>query len=169
MRLLFSKNNKIMSYLIRWGAESDSSHFAVEFDDAVILQSNILKGVNLVSSNEFYKHNEIVHKIEFKFDLDTEESIWQPLVKRLASKSKYDYKLLLYWSLQVLKHRIFGTPYPSSPKWDDAKKYMCIEIAIELPDEIFGGQKPTAISFMSPENLFHLIVDLTKNSKARVA
>lgn len=169
MNLLWTKNNKIGSKLIQWGTEGDCSHFAVEFDDCVVLQSNMLQGVNLVSSNEFYKHNEVMHSINFKLELECEESVWKPLVKRLAAKTEYDKKAMAYWALQVIKHRITGCEYPNNNKWDDAKKFMCIELALELPDFIFGDdKKPKSLAFVTPINLFHIIDSRTQNSPYRV-
>jgi len=167
MRILFSKNNRIGSKLIRWGSESDSSHFAVEFDGCVILQSNIANGVNLTSTNEFLKHNEIVHEVVFNIPTAMEEEIWQPLIKRLPGVVQYDYSGLLYWAWVVAKHRLFNTPIPDVNKWGDPKKYMCVEVASELPDWVFGNKKPTSLEFVSPEKLFHLIDERTKDADIR--
>lgn len=167
MRLLFTKNNKIGSKLIRWGTEGDCSHFSVEFDGTVILQSIMDGGVGITSTDHFLKHNDIVHELKFDLPLQDEEAIWKPLVKKLVGNSSWDFKAGLYWALQVIKHRITGSEYPKNNKWDDAKKYMCVEVAKELPDFIFGGDKPS-LDFVSPQTLFHIIDAKTANLPFRV-
>lgn len=163
MRILFTKNNKIGSRLIRWGTEGDCSHFSVEFDGCVIMQSNFEFGVNITSSNEFFKHNEIVHELKFDLSLEQEDEVWQALCKTIAGKVEYDYAAMAYWALMVFKHRIFGSEYPKTNKWNDAKKFMCVELSLALPDFIFGNDKPADIDFVSPQTLFHIIDAKTEN------
>lgn len=167
VRLLWTKNHKIGSYLIRWGTQGDCSHFAVEFDDCIIMQSTMLQGVTVVSTNEFMKHNEIVHQISFNTSVDKEELVWVPMVKRFAGKTSYDFKAMAYWAFCVLKQRLFGDTIPVTNKMGDPDKFMCIEVAGELPDWVFGGQKPMHLDITSPEMLFHLIDEGTKNADIR--
>lgn len=168
MRLLFTKNHNVGSKLIMWGTEGDCSHFAAEFDECLVLQSNMLQGVNLTSTNEFMNHNEIVHELKFELPLDMEEAVYQPLVKRLAGKTEYDRKAMCYWALCVINHRITGAPIPEVNKWGDPKKFMCIEVAEQLPDFLFGNYRPDNLKFTSPTTLFHIIDERTKDSPYRV-
>lgn len=167
MRLLWTKNNLCGSKLIMWGTEGDCSHFAVEFDDTVILQSNMAQGVNLTSKNEFLKHNEIVHAINFKVSDAHEEMVWKPLVRRLAGNVEYDKSAMAYWAWCVIKHRIFGAPIPLINQWGDPKKFMCIELAKELPDWVFNNLKPEQLEMTSPTALFHIIDERTRDADIR--
>ena len=167
MRLLFTKNNKIGSRLIMWGTEGDCSHFAVEFDDCVVLQSTMHQGVSLTSKNEFIKKNEIVHEIKFNTTLENEELVWKPLVKRLAGNVEYDFPALVYWCWCIIKHRIFGSPIPLINKWGDPRKFMCIELSSELPDWIFNNLKPEHLDIISPTALFNIIDERTRDADIR--
>lgn len=157
MRLLFSKNNKIGSYLIRWGTEGDCSHFAVEFDDCFVLQSNMKQGVNALSSNEFFQHNELVHSIQYNLTLEQEEQIYKVMIKKLAGKVSWDFMAALFWMKEIIKHRIFDSPIPKVNAWGDPNRMMCIELASQLPDWIFAGNKPESLDLMSPQTLFHVL------------
>jgi len=157
LRLLFSKNNKIGSYLIRWGTEGDCSHFAVEFDDCFVFQSNMKQGVNAISSQDFFAHNELVHSIKYNVSLELEEQIWKILSKKLVGKTKWDIMAGLFWAKEVIMHRITGREMAKINAWGDPNKMMCIELAAELPDWLFAGQKPERLDLMSPMNLFRLL------------
>ena len=163
MTLLWSKNSKIGSHLIRLGTEGDCSHFAVCFDDVVVLQSNMHQGVNLTSLNEFKKHNTIVHEIRLNLPLELEEAIWKPLVRRLAGNYSYDFKAVIYWTYEIIKRRLLGTTLPTSNRWSESNKYLCVEIASELPGFLFGNEKIEGLDIISPEALFR-IIDLKTNS-----
>lgn len=167
MKLYWTKNSKIGSVLIRWGTEGDCSHFAVCFDDCVVLQATMNQGVHLTSLNEFLAKNEVVHMLEFNLPLEMEESTWKPLVRRLAGIYEYDFKAFLYWTLMVIRHRIFGSLIPKTNLWGQAKKYMCVEVASELPDFLFGGEKIEGLDIMSPQTLFHVIDAKTQSSEYR--
>ena len=167
MRLLWTKNRLCGSKLIMWGTEGDCSHFAVEFDDCVVLQSNIAQGVNLTSKNEFLKHNEIVHEIRFNTSLENEEKVWKPLVNRLAGNIEYDKRAMAYWAWCVIKHRIFGTQIPIINKCGDPRKFMCIELVSELPDWVFNNLKPEHLAMTSPTALFNIIDERTRDADIR--
>jgi hypothetical protein len=162
MRLLWSKNNKIGSYLIRWGTEGECSHFAVEFDDCFVLQSNMKQGVNALSSNEFFRDNDLVYSINYDLTLEQEEQVWKVLVKKLAGKTSWDFMAALFWLKEIIMHRITGRPIAKINSWGDPNKMMCIELAVELPDWIFAGYKIENIDLMSPQNLFDVLDSINK-------
>jgi hypothetical protein len=152
------KNNKIGSKLIRWGTSGKASHFAVEFDKKVILESTMLSGVRLNTSFEFKKHNDIVYSLEITCSLEQEEEIYQAMIKGIVDKYRYDYAAILYFTYRVFLKKIFNKPIPEENKYDDVHAYMCIEIAKEFPDFVFGNaKKPKSLAMFSPDNLYWLL------------
>jgi len=134
MKLLWTKSNKIGSKLIRWGTNSESSHFCVLFDDkpggyGIVFHSQFT-GVNIKWFGEFQRSNTIVKCLSPKLKIN-EEALYQILVSNYYGKP-YDNLAFLYWTLSVLAHKVFGTDFPTHNQWGDREAFLCTEIGQDL-------------------------------------
>lgn len=140
MILLFTTQNKIGSRLIRWGTESDCSHFAVCFDigdkSGIVFQSQLQSGVTISPWPDFIKHHKIVHALAPVAPVD-EEAVYQAMVKMFYGQ-KYDWMAFTYFSLCVLRRKITGQALPTRNVWGNDRSFLCTEIASALRGKGLG-------------------------------
>jgi hypothetical protein len=140
MIFIFTTSNKIGSRLIRWGLNSDVSHFAIaetNVYDAFVLDSTLEENVSVKKLNDFQRSHQIVYAFESNtLDFKTSQSLFTKVYSELKNK-KYDYKGIAWLGLTVLFcKKLFGRPLPKSNQWADTDDFFCSEIANILKKEL---------------------------------
>lgn len=138
-----------LSRLIRWAYKEPVSHFAICFDEKVVMHSN-LKGVHIEWLETFKKHSEIVLQIKIKdSDLLLEERVYQLAIKH--DQRSYDIKALAYMCYRVGLNLSFGIPIPKRNKWGDSNSDLCTELA----DCLFPiADLPSGLDTITPYQLY---------------
>ena len=169
MKYLFVKSDKIGSKIIRWGLKSQSSHFAVCFDEdmgpgcGIVFHSYGSKGTHLLWLSDFLQTYQVVYAVE-PFE-PTEESVYRAILSQDRGQG-YDFKALLWWAWRGFLARFFGIPIPSSNSWQQNGYALCTKLA-EGPLKL-SGMDLTGIDFemISPDALYKKMIDsgqFTKN------
>lgn len=151
MKIIATKNNSILSKLIRWGLNEEASHIAFVFDnDTWLFQSNLLGVIPRLYPN-FIKRTKtiIIDSIEYKMPLEDEEIIFQGLVKNL-SESEYDYGGFLYFSWRVILYKFLKIKIPAINKWGKSNMYLCNELIEHLPTSLTGLPKGFKLDMTTP-------------------
>lgn len=151
MRILWSKNNLPLSWLIRWGTGEASSHLAIELDDRIIFHSN-LAGVHIRFSENFKKENTIVHDLSLDLTADEEEEVYYKAISQKEGKF-YDFCGFLYIAYRILIFRFFGDPLPERNPFQKDSAFMCHELITCLPDRIVNRLNIVDISMTTPERV----------------
>ena len=135
MRLLWVAADSVGSKLVRWGLDSDCSHFAICFDEdsdgGGIVFHSYGKGTQLEWLEEFRKHYYIVHCMEpeEELSLEAEEKVYKEIL-RGESGRVFDYAGIIYFGLVALWNKITGSKkLPSSNKWQKKNMRLCTGIA----------------------------------------
>jgi hypothetical protein len=133
LKLLWVKANKPGSQVIRWGLDSDCSHFAICFDEGDGLDGIVFhsygKGTQLEWMKDFLKKYEIVHALEYRqaMDLETEEAAYKAILDEEANRD-YDYPAMGWWAWRALLKKIFNIPISKTNNWQSARKRLCTGI-----------------------------------------
>lgn len=144
MRIAFSRNDKMIgSWLIRWGIGEDFfslapvSHFIVIFDEKLVFESNLERGVHISDLAHFRSKNTIVCSFRLKQELklQEEEAIYQALLKSVVGKS-YDLSALLYLGWRVFLKKFFKKPLPENNKFNWNDQFFCVETVCALNKEL---------------------------------
>lgn len=145
MKLAFSKNPRLIgSLLIQWGMAdgffelAPVSHFIVIFDEKLVFESNLSKGVHVCSLRDFLDgHNEIAYSFRLKNDLtlEQEEAIYQSVVKQCVGKS-YDLSALFYLGWRVFLKKFFNKPIPEDNEWNWNEQFFCVETILPICEAI---------------------------------
>lgn len=153
MKLIWTKNNMPLSKLIRWGLREKSSHFAVVFDNSLVLHSH-LSGVRLRWFNTFKEEVDIVYEIDFSgWKLEEEEDVFVRFMNNFEGKP-YDWRALLFLIWRGFLFRFFGKEFPNKNRWQKMSDFLCTRIAQILPERLVGSLE---LEMTSPDNLYHVI------------
>lgn len=161
MRLIWTKSDLILSKFIRWGLNTDCSHFAIVFDSpagGLMFESNLL-GTHPKFYRSALKHMEVVHEIELDIPLDVEDKIWDSVIDKYDDKS-YDYGAFFYFCWRALLKKLFKIPFPSKNKWAKNDSYLCDELYQVMENYVKDLKIDLAIT--PPHDLYELLKD-TKN------
>lgn len=161
MILVWTKNNKVGSRLIRWGTDSDTSHFSIVFADHIVLEAKSpVVGLDWLGS--FVKRQQIVHMLAPKipFTLDEEFEIIEPIINDVIGKP-YDYKGLIYLGWRVALKKAFKIPLPAYNKWNNKRQYFCVELS-EAAKEVFITYfnvdfENVAFDLLTPSALYNIL------------
>jgi hypothetical protein len=129
MKLLFCYSGKVGSKLIRWTTREPVSHVAIEFDNGLILHSQLLTGVGLDWSSNFRAHHSIPFEMQMGI-IDPEEANWtfSDLLTKYVGR-KYDIRAFVYLGIRLLGLRLLGLPLPAGNPGDVGRNYLCTELA----------------------------------------
>lgn len=141
-----------LSRLIRWAFDTDCSHFAVCFDNKLVIHSDLL-GVKLAWWNSFEKSHTIVHCLEFDLGLDKEELIYRSIMDNFDGDG-YDFSAFLYFAYRAILWKIFTEPMPKVNPWNDKNKFLCTEVFQFLPEWVVKRDKGADLSMTTPHDLF---------------
>lgn len=132
MKFLWTTSDKIGAKLIRWGLDSDCSHFAICFDEDIggIVFHSQGKGAKLEWLSEFLKNNTVVHALCFKtpLTLQDEEDIYRRLVNSYSS-DRYDYPAIGWWAWRAFLKKAFNIPIGSHNRWQQRGMSLCTNLA----------------------------------------
>ncbi len=137
MRLLWTTSNGVGARLIRWGLNTDCSHFAICFDEdedgkGFVFHSHF-NGAKPVWMAEFLKKNRIVHCLKFRNPpaLEKEEQLWKSIVSEFYGQP-YDYRALAFWAWRAILYRVTGNGFPERNYWGVKGHNLCTAIALGL-------------------------------------
>lgn len=147
MKIIFTKNNYPLSYLIRAITGESVSHLAVVFDDVFLVELNLF-GVSMHYFNKFKKKQKIVHEVDIPLDIEKEDKIWRAMIE-VYGLYKYDTMFLLYSAFCVIVRRLFKKEIKKKVL-DDSDKALCYELIILL-------QNNFKFNFGIEENKKHLL------------
>ena len=162
MKLLFVTSNKIGSRLIRWGLNSDCSHFAVCFDEQArgsgIIFHSILTGCFLEWFMAFKKTHQIIHALSFKenLSLKDEEEIYRGMLSEYADHG-YDRWAFAYWCYNIIKQKLFGHKcrLPDKNAWQRSGYSLCTQLASGVPwIKRWAFGKGIDLEMISPHDLY---------------
>lgn len=119
------KSKTVAGHLICWGLREPISHFALEFNGAVILHSNFF-GVHAESRASLFKISNVICSKEIPLTFQEESELLCSIMSKYYG-AKYDWK----WFFSLVKHaflsRFFGRPIPSEIKSKSRDKFLCTE------------------------------------------
>lgn len=158
MTLVFCTTDKPLSKLIRWITGEPASHFAMVFDDRLVISASIL-GVDLRWWSNFRWENRIVSCLVPKdLSLDSEEEHYQNMIADVEDEG-YDYRGLLYMLLVGVSHKILGTRVPKNNPWRTPGRVWCTGIAARF------GLKENESEIISAWGLKKLLLETGKYSE----
>ena len=134
MRLLWTRSKLPAGPLICWGLEEPVSHFAVEFFDTMILQSNFF-GVNLVHKKDFDHFSIEVYAKRLDIDFTGEAALLALILQNYYGKA-YDWKWFFNMVWSALKFKITRKK-DDSIIWRSRDKFLCTEV-VEFLEPVLG-------------------------------
>jgi len=177
MILLWSTSDKLGARLIRWGRDTDCSHFAVLFDKLpscgnIVAESRMDSGVDIDPLGDFKDRNRIVHALEYTpiGTGESEEEAYQMFIKKMEHRA-YDKKAVLWLAMTSLLRKLkISNPY-SENKWGDAEDVYCQEV-ITCFGEIFARDgvlfTPRDIEMLDPHQAYAMLVTCPQFRKIEV-
>jgi len=129
MKIIFTKNNYPLSFIIRAVTGEKASHVAIVFDDIFLVQINLF-GVSMQYFDKFKKHQKIVHEISIPLSLEKEDEIWRAMIT-MAGLYSYDIPFLIYSAFSVIVKRIFNKEIKKKIL-DSNNKSLCYDLLILL-------------------------------------
>lgn len=154
MRLLFTKNNMPLSWLIRWGLDEPVSHVSFVFDEKLVFHSQLF-GVHLAWFDTFKKSQTIVYELDISGSLEYEESVYLSLLGQVDGRP-YDYKAFCYFMWRGLLKKVFGIPMPKTSIHNDKRAFLCTELAFVILKLLKLDEKEIDLSVTSPFQLFQI-------------
>ena len=146
----------ILSRLIRWMTGEPVSHFAMVFDDKLVVHSNLF-GVHLEWYKSFKSHHEIVLRLNKDMSLEEEESIYQSILDAYDGYG-YDFSGLLFFGYRLILKMFLGTPMPIKNEWGSDRKFLCTELFVKLPPSIIGEGNFSG-GMITPYYIFKIVSD----------
>lgn len=135
MRLLWTKSTLPAGPLICWGLEEPVSHFAIEFFDSIILQSNFF-GVHVLHKKDFDKHSIEVYAKRLDMDF-TGEAVLLATIMQKYYGAKYDWKWFFNMCFNVVKKKLFRIKHNDEIRWRSRDKFLCTEV-VEFMEPFLG-------------------------------
>jgi hypothetical protein len=147
--LLFTRNGKIGSRVIRWVADEDVSHVAIRIADTVFEAR--FSGVALSTFSEFITHHDIVHTVYIDCDLDTARN---RLLRHMATKrGYYDYPAFIMLGLLLIWKRLTKSSAPIARNpWQKPWMDMCTELATYMLGMPTNGT-------LTPGQLYQVVIE----------
>lgn len=154
MKLLWTKSNLPLGRLIRWSLNEPVSHFAFVFDKSLVIHSDLL-GIQIKGLHAFSSSHEIILTLPYNCSPLQEEALYYDIVNRFDD-TPYDYQAFTYFAWRAVMFKMFGTPLPTTSKYNDGKAYLCTEMAGLLP----GWTNELSLSITSPYKLYQYCKNL---------
>lgn len=160
MKLLWTKNNTIVSKVIRGGFGDPCSHFAIElYKGQIVFQSNFF-GCDFQASKTFREKHVVVFELEYPMSQEREDEIFDSVVKLMIGNG-YDFKALTYFFWRAVLYKSLGTSMPITNAWASKNKDICVEVANVMPDDIVPiSIKTQDLSMRRPFQLYRMIKEL---------
>jgi hypothetical protein len=135
VKILFTRSNNLLSYLICRLTREPVSHCAIQVGDHVI--HSTLEGTKIEHIDTFSTHRAIVCSVKLDVDLNGE----------VAHHKSYDYLGLLYLGLRYFARDYLGIRLPKYNLWQITGMYTCVEF---VSRELVGKE----YSMMTPYQLY---------------
>ena len=129
MKMVWTKSNNPMDWLILLITGEDCAHFALVFKSSgceVVFETNLL-GAHPSFYNTWAKTHNIIHEKEVPLTHDQERELWVKWVNQFDG-TPYDFLGVLYVGLMTLRQRWFGIPKPATNRWRNPNCFYCDEI-----------------------------------------
>jgi len=157
VKLIWSRSNTILSFLIRHGMGTDCSHFALVFDDFLVIHSD-LRGVHLTSYERFLasKNTRVMHEIRMDLSGEVEEDLYRSMIA--LDGKPYDFGAGLYWMWRCFLYRFFSRRFPQrNPLAGDG--FLCTEMVMALPRWVLGlsDEEKGRIAIMTPHEVWEMV------------
>lgn len=155
MRLIWTKSNMVLSRLIRWGLDTDCSHFAIVFNSPA---GGLMFESNLIGTHpSFYKNSskkfELVHSIDLNIPAELENMVWDKIVDKYDGKG-YDFGAFAYFIWRGILKKFLNISMPDKNRWATENAFLCVECGNVL--EEFGIVLPLGIdtAIASPHEVY---------------
>lgn len=164
MKLVWTKSNLILSVLIRWGLNTDCSHFAIVFespDGGLMFESNLL-GTHPKFFKTAQKHMTVVHEIDMPVSVEVEDHVWDIVVDDYDDRD-YNFKAFFYFCWRAFLNKVFKIPFPAQTKWSNPNNELCIQIFKALIDAGVLPDLGLDLAIASPHELYLKITEYLQN------
>ena len=152
MRLYFTKSQKPLSRLIRWGLNEPCSHFAIGFSDRLLFQSNLL-GTGIEWLPRFLNEQTVVYEIVIPMDEDVQDRIYDRIMP-IWDGWPYDWKAFLFLGWRAALKKFFGRPFPAKNPWQDKKAYLCVGLVRALDTDEVPDWLRVAVRNVGDDSVF---------------
>lgn len=163
MKLLWVAADKIGSRLIRWGLDSDCSHFAVCFDEGDALGTvskgivfhSYGKGTQLSWLKTFLRHYTVVHALEPVATLsrEQEEAVYAAVLEAEDDRA-YDYPGLLWFAWRGVLFKLFGWAVGGVNRWQRREWRLCTGVAPTVLKALGVDLKVSDPEMVPPHDLY---------------
>lgn len=137
MRILFTKNNTVVSKWIRSVLNEPVSHIAFEFTHLeTVVHANFF-GTKPEFIQEFEQNSTIVFSKDFDIGLVREVEIYRAYMKANCLRT-FDFGGIIYRGIRTLLKRWFRIPIGSRNLWADKDMDYCVEAALRLGVDVTG-------------------------------
>jgi hypothetical protein len=143
---LFSKNQKIGSYIIRLGSylvndydfdfNNIPSHVAVLVDDTYVIESVMSGGVRIIPYNHWLEHNTQIMKLSANSIIECPRD----LMFEMWGKP-YDKVGILRFAIDIVVSKLFKLPMPDKNEWEQEDAFFCTEFASRIYDGDTGSTR----------------------------
>lgn len=167
MKLLWVAADKAGSRLIRWGLDSDCSHFAVCFDEGEhgdpssgIAFHSYAHGTQVLMLRDFLKAYTVVHALEPNraLTLADEEAVYQAILQAESGR-RYDYPALLWFAWRGLLAKIGWRRVDGVNRWQDPQARLCTGIAPSVFNALGVRFPGVDAELLPPHELYRLACD----------
>jgi hypothetical protein len=130
MSLLWYKNNKPGSKLIRWGLEEEASHFAMGFfindqQTSGVIVHQKFEGFDIDWYPYYAKHNKLVYGLTPKDTSITDQrSIFHKACEEFSGLD-YERTGFIYFGWRAALRKFFGKPLPDRNTWGGRRDILC--------------------------------------------
>lgn len=170
MKLLWVTSNRMGSKLIRWGLDTDCSHFAICFDEGEVEDpySDVAQGIAFHSYGhgtqlewlgDFLCRYYVVHALETvePLSLQKEEAVYKAILKEESSRA-YDYCALAWFAWRTVLYKVLGWELAGVNRWQAREARLCTGIAPAVLKAL-GFQLATPdVELMRPHDLMNAVL-----------
>jgi len=147
--IIFSKNKKIGSWLIRLGTTFLSknplnrvpSHVAILIANRWVFESVVVSGVRVVPIKTWLEQNELIASISWG---EVKYSKLKYELKASLGK-KYDYLGLIYFSWRIFLYICLNISFPKRNAGHNPHKYFCSEVVGKITKQDYSLKAPVQI------------------------
>lgn len=172
MKLLWVSAPKLGSKAIRWGLDSDCSHFAVSFNESEVREfafgdnygivfHSYGKGTQIEWLKTFLEKYEVRHALEPAIDLSiySEEEVFEAVLESEA-KRPYDYRGMAWFAWRALLYKALSWKVGGINRWQSEEARLCTGIAPAVLRAL-GVSFPSGVmdvEMIPPHDLYNLIL-----------
>lgn len=155
MKLIWTKSSLPLSVFIRWGLNTDCSHFAIVFDSpagGLMFESNLL-GTHPKFFKTALKEMTVVHEIDVIVSTEVEDKIWDIVVDKYDHQP-YNYLAFFYFCYRAILNRVFRIPFPINGLYTKSNGDLCTQVYKSLIDSNVMPDLGLDLTVTSPHDLY---------------